>query len=223
MHASRYPVWLFDLDNTLHNASRHAFPVIDAAMNRYMEQMLGVDADTATTLRTGYWHRYGATLLGLLRHYPHAIKAHDFLAASHPLAELTAQYHPMPGLRRTLARLPGRKILFTNGARRYAEAMVKGLGIEREFAGIHAIEHGRFSPKPQPAAFRHILRRYHLQPAQCILVEDSLDNLRMARRLGMKTVWLRPHRRGHASVDVLLRRLDALPQHWRQLAGAVGL
>jgi FMN phosphatase YigB (HAD superfamily) len=37
------PVWLFDLDNTLHDASPHIFPQINRAMVAYIREHLGVD------------------------------------------------------------------------------------------------------------------------------------------------------------------------------------
>ena len=36
------PVWLFDLDNTLHNASHAIFPAIMANMNLYIARVLGL-------------------------------------------------------------------------------------------------------------------------------------------------------------------------------------
>ncbi|WP_283147965.1 pyrimidine 5'-nucleotidase [Silvimonas soli] len=219
MHNSKHPVWLFDLDNTLHDASRHAFPVIDAAMTRFLVERLALDDAAATALRVGYWQRYGATLIGLLRHHPH-IDPHEFLALTHPLDILLASLHPMPGLQRTLAQLPGRKILFTNGPQAYAEAILRGIGVASEFEAVHAIEHGGFSPKPHMRSFRHLLHAYQLQPADCVMVEDTVANLHTARRLGMKTVWLRRHRSGHASVDIVLRRLAELPARWRDWCAA---
>src|SRR5690606_2022969 len=58
-------VWLLDLDNTLHAATLHAFPRINEAMSRYVAELLGLPEDEADALRTRYWQRYGATLLGL--------------------------------------------------------------------------------------------------------------------------------------------------------------
>ncbi|HNN46060.1 MAG TPA: pyrimidine 5'-nucleotidase, partial [Azospira sp.] len=69
--------WLFDLDNTLHNASPHIFPHINRSMREYIERHLGVDKDEATRLRQTYWDRYGATLTGLVRH--HGVDPRHFL------------------------------------------------------------------------------------------------------------------------------------------------
>jgi len=68
------PIWLFDLDNTLHNASHAIFPAINANMNAFMAKALGdgetpADADVVNAARLLYWKRYGATLLGMIRYW----------------------------------------------------------------------------------------------------------------------------------------------------------
>ena len=40
-------VWVFDLDNTLHNASPHIFPHINRAMTAYLQAHLGLDEAAA--------------------------------------------------------------------------------------------------------------------------------------------------------------------------------
>lgn len=203
------PVWIFDLDNTLHNASRHAFPVINKAMNTYLAARMGLPEAEASRLRTGYWHHYGATLTGLIRHHPE-IDPLEFILASHPLDELTREIHPMPGLKATLARLPGRKILFTNGTRRYAELMLEKMGIAREFSGIFSVEEAGLCPKPQMRAYRKLLHTFRLKPQHCIMVEDSCANLLPAKRLGMTTVWLRRSRPSAPAADLVIRNLKDL-------------
>jgi hypothetical protein len=76
------PVWLFDLDNTLHDASHAIFPAISANMNTYIARVLGdgvtpASQEAVDAARIGYWKRYGATLLGMIRH--HHVDAADFL------------------------------------------------------------------------------------------------------------------------------------------------
>src|SRR6476661_4351458 len=109
--------WLFDLDNTLHDASHAIFPAINANMNAYMANVLGVDGQPAppevvNARRIEYWKRYGATLLGLVRH--HQVVPADFLHHAHQFEDLPSLIRSERGLARTLARLPGRKILLTN-------------------------------------------------------------------------------------------------------------
>lgn len=183
---SASPVWLFDLDNTLHNASAHIFPHINRSMTAYLERHLAVSRDEADALRIQYWHRYGATLLGLVRH--HGTDPHHFLRETHRFDRLHELMVFERALRSMLRRLPGRKIVFSNGPQRYAEAVIQAMGLRRYFSHVCGIEQMRLHPKPGIKAFRHLLQDHRLKPQRCILVEDSPENLRTARRLGMRTV-----------------------------------
>ncbi|WP_245643737.1 pyrimidine 5'-nucleotidase [Paraburkholderia oxyphila] len=189
------PVWLFDLDNTLHGASRAIFPAINRGMTQYIVDALGVSLDVANHLRTSYTHRYGAALLGLTRH--HRIDAHDFLKVVHTFDDLHAMLHAERGLARTLAALPGRKIVLTNGPTDYAHAVLAALGIERQFERVVAIEHmrtrERWRAKPDSAMLRKTLRDVGVAFADAILVEDTRGHLKRYRRLGIRTVWITGH------------------------------
>jgi putative hydrolase of the HAD superfamily len=191
------PVWLFDLDNTLHNASHAIFPAIMANMNSYMAEVLGdgvtpAGIDQVNATRTLYWQRYGATLLGLVKH--HNVRAEHFLEQTHTIADLGAMIRAERGLRQLLRRLPGRKILLTNAPRQYSRLVLRHLGLQRQFADHVAVEsmrvHRQLRPKPSTLMLRKLMRRHGLVARRCILVEDTLANLRGARRLGMRTAWI---------------------------------
>lgn len=210
------PTWLFDLDNTLHHASAQIFPHINRSMRDYIERHLGLDRERADRLRVDYWQRYGATLLGLIRH--HAIDPRHFLEETHRFPDLARMLVFEKPLRHALKRLPGRKILFTNGPADYAAAVLDLIGLRTCFSALYAIEHLRFQPKPAPAAFRVLLQQERLDPRRCVLIEDSLENLVTARRLGMKTVWISRSLRQSPSVDLTLRSVRELPRHYGRLA-----
>lgn len=197
-------VWLFDLDNTLHDANPHIFPFISRAMGEYVAAKVGLDATAAHELRDHYWLRYGATLTGLVRH--HGVDPHHFLAATHDfLHDLPRMAVYEPALRHALRRLPGRKIVFSNAPRRYVEAMLELIGIRNLIDSVWGIERLRFTPKPHAQAFRQLLRRERLDPRRCILVEDTAANLRTAKRLGMKTVLVSSATRVPTYVDVRIQ------------------
>jgi putative hydrolase of the HAD superfamily len=182
-------LWLFDLDNTLHNTSHAIFPRIDAGMTRAVAETLGVDADTANALRAKYWKRYGATVIGMVRH--HGVDAETFLRMSHDF-DVCALVKAETGLAGKLRSLPGRKVLLTNAPLHYARAVLRHLGLLRQFDSLWAIEHmnwhGNYRPKPSPALLRRVLAREGVAPARAVLVEDTLENLRGARRVGLRTV-----------------------------------
>jgi putative hydrolase of the HAD superfamily len=209
--------WIFDLDNTLHDARPHIFPHLNRSMTEYVAKHLGLDGESADRLRREYWRRYGATLLGLLVH--HDVNPHHFLRETHDFPALERMVVARRELRAVLERLPGRKFVFSNSPARYLEAVLRILGIEELFCGLFAIEHTGFRPKPDARGFRRLLRAYRLDPRRCVMVEDSLDNLRTAKRLRMRTVWVDASARTPGWVDINVRHVIELPDRVRAWAG----
>jgi putative hydrolase of the HAD superfamily len=207
-------VWVFDLDNTLHNASPHIFPHINRAMTTYLQTHLGLDEAGAGELRQHYWQRYGATLIGLMRN--HATDPQHFLRATHDFPSLERMVVREPGLRATLAQLPGRKLVFSNAPVHYATAVLNILGIADLFDDVLSIEHTRYRPKPDSYGFLKLFRRNRVRARACIMVEDTLANLKTAKKLGMSTVWVARAARLPAYVDFSIRNLLQLPRlAWR--------
>ena len=216
-------VWLFDLDDTLHDAMHASMDEIRSAMGDYMIEHLGLAEPEAAVLRTQYWRRYGATLLGVVRH--HGVKASHFLHHTHLLPGLEARVRGHGADLAALARLPGRKYIVTNAPLAYAVRVMGALGargIAHLFDGIVTIEQmhmfGDLRPKPDARMFRSLAAKLGVRPSQCTLVEDTLVHQKSARRVGMHTVWMqryvqqpgaRRHRRP-AYVERRVRRLHEL-------------
>jgi putative hydrolase of the HAD superfamily len=212
-------VWFFDLDNTLHDASHAIFRAIDSRMTSYVERHLQVERAEADRLRRHYWLRYGATLLGLVRH--HGVDGHHFLHETHDF-EVVDLLRAERGLGRLFARLPGRKVLLTNAPDRYARAVVRALAIHRHLGARYTIEtmrlHGSFRPKPSPSMLRHMLARERVPRGGAVLIEDSAANLRAARSVGFRTVLVTGHSRARRRlprggyVGLRLRSVLELPR-----------
>lgn len=185
------PVWIFDLDDTLHDASWKVFPRMSLEMTAYIARHLGVDETAADRLRIEFWRRHGATLLGLMRE--HGVRPGHFLAETHRMPDLASLLRADRGQLAALRRLPGRRLLLTNAPRAYALRVLEHCGLRGVFDDVVAVEQmwqfRTLRPKPDARMLRHVLRRLRLRPQACILVEDSLDNLRAARRAGLRGVW----------------------------------
>jgi putative hydrolase of the HAD superfamily len=202
-------VWLFDLDNTLHDASFAAFGEITAGMTGYMVQHLGLLPAQAEALRRRYWLRYGATLLGLVRH--HGVRGAHFLHHVHQLPGLEQRVYGHAHDLHALARLPGRRCILTNAPAAYTRRVLGALGIGRLFHAVFSIEDmrmfGQWRPKPDARMLRRTAARLRVAPAHCTLVEDTLAHQKAARRVGMKTVWMQrwlrtPHGRERPGAGV---------------------
>ncbi len=184
-------VLFFDLDDTLHDASHAIFGVLNRRMTDYVQRHLAVDEAEADRLRQHYWHRYGATLLGLIRH--HAVDPHHFLRETHDF-DIAALVRAERSLTQLLRRLPGRKVLLTNAPADYAATVLREIALHRQVRRRYSIEsmqvHGTFRPKPSRALLRHLLARERCARGQAVLVEDSRANLKAAHALGLRTVLL---------------------------------
>lgn len=189
---AKAPVWLFDLDNTLHDAGGAAFAQITESMTVYMERELALSRAEAERLRGRYWQRYGATLLGLVRH--HGVKASHFLHDTHALPGLEARLRSHPHDLAALGRLRGPKFILTNAPQAYAERVMAALGLGRYFDGVIGIEQmamfGHLRPKPDARMLRAIAVRLKVPVHRCVLVEDTVGHQKAARRIGMRTVWM---------------------------------
>ena len=236
------PLWLFDLDNTLHNASHAIFPAINANMNVFMTRVLqaqGLPADQAAVneMRQRYWRLYGATLLGMVQH--HQVRPEDFLRDAHDFKDLADMIRAERGLLHLLRRLPGRKILLTNAPLQYSRDVVRHLGLQRHFDKHISIEsmrvHRQLKPKPSRQMLRKLLARERVPAHRCILVEDTVMNLKAAKQLGLRTAWVTQYMRGNphvplasqqrmlslrlAYVDVKVKSARHLTAHLGKLAG----
>src|SRR5699024_10225189 len=182
------PIWLFDLDNTLHDASKCTFDQTDQCMMDVIQDMLSVNSAQADKLRVDYWHRYGATLIGMVRH--HQVCPYEFLAHAHDF-DVSAYIHHEPGLDHALERLPGQKIILTNAPLNYARAVDDRLGVQRHFQRILSIESMQRTlyvrPEPSVSLMQHILAQLQLMPAQCLVIDDTPLNLKSAAELGIRT------------------------------------
>lgn len=206
---------MFDLDNTLHNAGTHIFPHMNRAMTQYLQDCLNLDEAGANALRERYWLRYGATLQGLMRH--HGTDPGHFLWHTHQFPALHQMVLRQRGLRAALQRLPGRKLVYSNAPAHYIHRVLELLGIADLFEEVFTIEHAGYRPKPDAHGFRRLFRRMRLNPADCIMVEDTLANLKTAKRLGMKTVLVGALPKRPGCVDLSVKSVLELPRAQRRI------
>ena len=184
------PLWLIDLDDTLHRATPVIFDRMNRSMTEYVMRHVGLAEMEANGLRQEYWQRYGATLLGLMRR--HGTDPKHFLHETHQFPDLAEIIDFDRAVRRWLKNLPGRRVLMSNAPRHYVIAVLKAMRILRYFDAIETIESMRFVPKPAASSMKKILARHGAVPRHTIMVEDNLANLKTAHRLGLRTVWIAP-------------------------------
>ena len=214
MRLARIPpsrrVWIFDLDNTLHDARARIFPSMHDQINAFLRRHFKVDEAGANAMREHFWRTYGTTLNGLMRH--HGVHPRQFLAETHVFPELADMVVHENALKHALRLLGGTKLVFSNAPRHYVEQVLRALGLGRYFDGVYSIEDARYRGKPALHGFHYLLRRHHLDPHRCAFIDDVLENLRTAHRLGMSTVWVSSERRRVPYIDLRIASVTELPR-----------
>jgi putative hydrolase of the HAD superfamily len=186
---SRIDTWIFDLDNTLYPPSCDLFALIDDRMQAFVQRKTGLPPTEARALQKRYYHQHGTTLAGLMAN--HGVDPREFLDEVHDISldRLSADLE----LKAALQRLPGRRLVFTNGSERHARRVLQAIGIDDLFDEIFDIEASEMIPKPQVAAFQGLMARHGVTPSTSAFFEDLERNLEPGAVLGMTTVLVGPH------------------------------
>jgi putative hydrolase of the HAD superfamily len=174
-------------------------------MTDWVMRVLGVERDAADRLRHRYWRDHGTTLAGLMRH--HGVDPGPYLEEVHEI-DFTV-LSPDPALAAAIAALPGRKIIYTNGTKPYAERVIAHRGFDGLFDAIYGVEHAALVPKPERAAFETVFAADGLTPARGAMFEDDPRNLAVPHAMGMRTVHVAP----------VAEPADCIEHHTDDLAG----
>jgi putative hydrolase of the HAD superfamily len=181
---SHIETWVFDLDNTLYPPDSALWPQIDERITAYIMELYGLDGLAARALQKHFYHRHGTTLKALIDQ-GHADPEH-FMDFVHDIdrSSLIIDH----SLSAALARLPGRKLILTNGSVKHAEETARALGILEHFEDIFDIKASGYIPKPEPIAYDIFFQKHGVNPARSAMFEDLVKNLQAPHAAGMRTV-----------------------------------
>jgi putative hydrolase of the HAD superfamily len=188
-------LWIFDLDNTLYPAECNLFAQIDQRMSAFIQNLLGLDPAAARKVQKELYYEHGTTMSGLMA--KHDVKPEDFMDFVHDI-DLAPVSH-MPELAEAIARLEGRKFIFTNGSARHAERVAEKLGVLDLFDGIFDIAASGYVPKPKPESFERFFDFCAGANCKAAMFEDLPNNLEAAHGLGIVTVLVRSDYCDHPS------------------------
>ena len=187
---SRVETWVFDLDNTLYPHHVNLWQQVDVRIRDYIADFLKVAHDDAFRIQKDYYKRYGTSMRGLMAE--HGLDPDDYLDYVHQIDH--SPLSPNPALGAALARLPGRKLILTNGTRKHADAVMRRLGIHQHFEDVFDIVAAELEPKPLAQTYDRFLARHAVDPRRAIMFEDLARNLVVPHALGMITVLVVPEK-----------------------------
>ena len=164
-------------------------------MADYIGAHLGCDAGGGgRACASAYWLRYGATLLGLVRH--HGVRAAHFLAETHRLPGLEERLRTSAHDRAALAPPAGPQADPDQRAARLRDARARPrCGLAAAFDGVITIEDmtmfGALRPKPDARMLRRVAARLGVPPCRCVAGRGHARSTRRRRAgVGMRAVWM---------------------------------
>ncbi len=181
---SHVDTWVFDLDNTLYPPDSALWPQIDARITAYLMDLYGLDGLASRALQKHFYHRYGTTLKALIDQGD--ADPEHFMDFVHDIDRSSIGVNIL--LSAALTRLPGRKLILTNGSQKHAENTAKALGILEHFEDIFDIKAAGYIPKPDPVAYQMFFDKHGVDPKRAAMFEDLVKNLKAPHDVGMKTV-----------------------------------
>ena len=193
--------WVFDLDNTLYPHHVNLWQQVDVRIRDYIANFLKLTHDEAFRLQKDLYRRYGTSLRGLMEE--HGLDPDEFLEMVHDI-----DYSPLtpdPALGAAIARLPGRKLILTNGTRAHAEAVMHRLEIRSGFEDIFDIAAAELEPKPRAIVYDRFLRAPQRRSGQGCNIRGSISQPRSAARARHDDGAGRAHRHARS----LSRRMGA--------------
>tara|TARA_B100001057_G_scaffold398062_1_gene408438 strand:+ start:386 stop:1066 length:681 start_codon:yes stop_codon:yes gene_type:complete len=181
--------WIFDLDNTVYDIKAGVFEKISSRITEYIIRSLSVTREEANLVRSNMYKKYGLTLTGLMREY--GIAPDEYLDYIHDVTHPELKYDEQ--LKLNLNNLIGKKFIYTNASHNHSKNILSVMGIEEEFEKILDIKATKYLPKPDPGSYKIMLKAFGInteQTGNSIFIEDTAKNLKPAKLLGLKTVWI---------------------------------
>jgi putative hydrolase of the HAD superfamily len=180
--------WVFDLDNTLYPHHVNLWQQVDGRIRDFVSNFLKVPPEQAFKIQKDYYKRYGTTMRGMMTE--HGVRADDYLTYVHEIDH--SPLEPNPEMGAAIAKLPGRKLILTNGSTDHAGKVLERLGIAGQFEAVFDIIAAELEPKPAPQTYDKFLKLYGVNPAKAAMFEDLSRNLVVPHQLGMTTVLVVP-------------------------------
>ncbi len=180
--------WVFDLDNTLYPHHINLWQQVDTRIRDFIAEYLKIAHEDAFRLQKDYYKKYGTSLRGLM--IEHGMAVDDFLEFVHEIDYSPLQ--PNSALGAAIERLPGRKLILTNGTRQHANAVLQRLALHNHFEDVFDIIAADLEPKPSPQTYDRFLKAHDVEAGHAAMFEDLARNLTVPHALGMTTVLVVP-------------------------------
>jgi pyrimidine 5'-nucleotidase len=183
----------FDCDDTLYRNDWKTGDRLTRKIAQYTESELGVDGAKAYEL----YKTHGTCLKGLLAEglLPRD-RIEEYLAAVHDVSLEEIDEDPAMRAIVEACRTKADRFVFTASISEHAKRCLERVGVDDLFTCIIDTRTCDLETKHSPEAFEKAMRAAGASdPLACMLIDDSVKNIRTAKSLGWTTVLIGKHER----------------------------
>ena len=177
-------LWVFDNDGTLYRdfGANRQFQTL---FNKYISDERGIGETEIKRLKTKYATDF--SLVAVVKEF--GVNFAEVVRQTYLQIDLEACDVPESDGQKdeVLAKLPGKKVIFTNNPSAYARLVLGRMGLIKHFSDVIGMEEVGFSLKPEAHAYRYV-EAQHPGYSRIIFCDDRKENLDPAKTLGWETV-----------------------------------
>lgn len=192
--SNRIDVLVFDLDGVLYDGANGYLERVRSRQRTFLMERYGMSEEEARETRERAFGRASQAWKGL-RDLGFDVGTQDeFTAYCRSGVEEFLSYDEV--LESVIRKMPHRKCVFTNTSETQGLNALRCLKLDPEQSDVfEQVFGGVFTApvcKPQKEAFEKVLAHLgDVDPRRCVMFEDSVKNLKTAKELGMKTVFIK--------------------------------
>lgn len=182
-------ILVFDLDATLYYVGNAIEEECDKKVCRYLADHLQISLDDARELMLDIRRKYKYETEAIEKELP--FSKYDFIE---DVCAVDVSSIPQDReLDAILQKISNPKYILTDSTQRHVADTLHQLSVKlSHFSGIFDAHDMDYTFKYNPEAYQMFLHRFKLKPKDCIMFEDSLTNLAVAKSLGLSTVLISP-------------------------------
>ena len=179
--------FLLDIDNTIYSRKAGLLDALIDKAVQFIITRLNMDESEAVSLSRRFFSQYGAILDGLMFEYD--IEPEDFICE---VFDIDVCYFLTPNvvLADALSKLNGKKYAFSDSTCEYIKNVLDCLDISSLFSGIYDRRFLKYNSKSNKNSYYIVLDYLSANPDECVLVDDKVANICLAKEIGMNTVWV---------------------------------
>ena len=177
---------IFDNDGTLYRVEDSFREAVRKKFCEIISKKLGTSYAEAEKIQKRLSKKYGSTGAGVVKEFGWDYDA--FVKATYLAIPIEKYVRKNKHLIKNLKAMPQKKIVVTNNPSKFAKKILERLGIAYYFDKVLGEEHFDFILKPKIVPYGIALKYFKdLNPGDVVMIEDSIQNLVTAKKLGMQT------------------------------------